>query len=196
LDVAYIGIDNISSSPPARPKILPFDHIYPPPSQVLKRPPHTAIFYASLTSTNFRELHAYISSLAKRAVPPVEYVFRHIPPPSQGDGSERNYLSGYGVALDLKKMEYLAVDDRYTSKQGWCDWSPPIEIVKSNFVTVADSAEHAATTNEEADSPEIDPIVALLKAYPESETFTDPSMPLTPSDIAGPLLALQFLSPS
>ena len=111
-----VHIDNVPSSPPARPKILPFDHIYPSPSQNLQRPPHTAVFYASLTSTNFRELHTCLSSFAKRPVPHVEYVFRHIPPPSHNE-SERNYLSGYGVALDLKKMEYLAVDDRYTSQQ-------------------------------------------------------------------------------
>ncbi|KAJ6624173.1 hypothetical protein B0H10DRAFT_1943372 [Mycena sp. CBHHK59/15] len=39
------------------PKILTFDHIYPSPAQTLERPPRTAIFYASLASSNFRELH-------------------------------------------------------------------------------------------------------------------------------------------
>jgi hypothetical protein len=38
---------------------------------------------------------------------------RHIPPSDRGL-SERNILSGYGVSLDLKKMDYLALDDRYS----------------------------------------------------------------------------------
>lgn len=37
-------------------------------------------------------------------------MIRYIPPADPS--SERNYLTGYGVALDLKKMDYLALDDR------------------------------------------------------------------------------------
>ena len=47
----------------------------------------------------------------------MEYVFRHIPPETV-DTSARNYLSGYNVVLDLKKMDYLALDDRHTKRRG------------------------------------------------------------------------------
>lgn len=99
-----------------KPQILTFDHIYPPPELILERPPRTAIFYASLTSANFRELHTYLLKLTNRLDPHVEYVFRHIPPTAESEG--KNYLSGYGVGLDLKKMDYLALDDRNTNSAG------------------------------------------------------------------------------
>jgi len=100
----------------ARPKLLTFDHIFPPPTETLERPPRTAILYASLFSPNFRELHTYLYTLVNKPDTHVEYVFRHIPP-STPSGA-KNYLSGYGVALDLKKMDYLALDDRNLNNAG------------------------------------------------------------------------------
>ena len=91
-----------------RPKTLTFDHIFPSSKDLLERPPHTAILYGSLTSPNFRELLTELLVLTNRLDPHIEYVFRHIP----SQAKTRNYLSGYGVALDLKKMDYLALDDR------------------------------------------------------------------------------------
>lgn len=98
---------------PARPKTLPFDHILPSQQYMHETPTHTAILYASLSSPNFRELHDYLLAQSSAAAPRVEYVLRHIPPDDR-DESERNYLSGYGVFLDLKKMDYLALDDRHS----------------------------------------------------------------------------------
>lgn len=94
-----------------RPHILSFDHIYPEPSHSEVHPSRTAIFHADLSSSNFRELHTYLMRLATAPSPRVEYVFRPIPPPNR-DPKEKTYLSGYGVAMDLKKMDYLALDDR------------------------------------------------------------------------------------
>ncbi|KAF8888622.1 UDP-glucose:glycoprotein glucosyltransferase-domain-containing protein [Infundibulicybe gibba] len=93
----------------SRPTILSFDHIYPSLSQNLKTPARTAILYASLTSPNFRELHSHLLSLAAQSEP---HMSMCCGPPS------RNYLSGYGVVLDLKKMDYLALDDRH-SQEAW-----------------------------------------------------------------------------
>ena len=104
------------SSTQTRPKILTFDHISPPPHFIVDRPPRTAILYATLTSPNFRELHTYLFKIANKLDPHVEYVFRHIPPTTRSNG--RSYLSGYGVALDIKKMDYLALDDRNSSFGG------------------------------------------------------------------------------
>jgi len=53
--------------------------------------------------------------LVNKLDPHVEYVFRHIPP-SEPSASP-NFLSAYGVSLDLKKMDYLALDDRNLGKR-------------------------------------------------------------------------------
>ena len=94
---------------PSRPKLLPFDHINPSPSHTLAPPPHTAILYADISSPNFRELHNYLLELSSNSNPTVEYVLRYVA--GKGEG-RKGYLSGYGVFLDLKKMDYLALDDR------------------------------------------------------------------------------------
>ena len=107
---------DLSSSTQTRPKILTFDHIYPPPHLTVDRPSRTAILYASLTSPNFRELHTYLLKTANKLDPHLEYVFRYIPPSARSKG--RSYLSGFGVALDIKKMDYLALDDRHSSSGG------------------------------------------------------------------------------
>ncbi|CAK5263208.1 unnamed protein product, partial [Mycena citricolor] len=148
-DVAQLtqlaGVDTIGSADTTftRPKLLAFDHVYPPPARTLDTPPRTAILYASLDSANFRELHSYLYALADRPVHPVEYVFRPIPGPSTGS---RNFLSGYGVALDLKKMDYLAVDDRQQSSGS------------------------AARENTPEEAVVVDPVMALIDSYPEPET--------------------------
>jgi UDP-glucose:glycoprotein glucosyltransferase len=73
-----------------------------------------AILYASLQSSNFRGLHSHLLKLSSGSTPRVQYIFRPIPP--KGPAREKTYLSGYGVTLDLKKMDYLALDDRLAHK--------------------------------------------------------------------------------
>jgi UDP-glucose:glycoprotein glucosyltransferase len=128
-----------------RPKLLPFDHIHPPPARTLERPSRTAILYASLSSPNFRELHSYLFALADKPSSSIEYVFRPIP--ESADTGARNVLSGYGVSLDLKKTDYLAVDDRNTGPR---------------------AVQNAEPTSD-AEVPDVDPILALIDAYPEPE---------------------------
>ncbi|KAJ7130733.1 glycosyltransferase family 24 protein [Mycena crocata] len=130
-----------------RPKLLTFDHIYPSPARTVDRPPRTAILYASLTSANFRDLHAYLYALADKPAASIEYVFRPIPDASAT--ADRNFLSGYGVSLDLKKMDYLAVDDRNAGPRG---------------------AATQETAGEDAEAPAVDAVTALIEAYPEQET--------------------------
>jgi UDP-glucose:glycoprotein glucosyltransferase len=79
------------------------------------------ILYASLSSPNFRKLHSHLLSLTSKPTPQVEYVVWYIPPATRADALNRSdYLSGYGVALDLKKMDYLTVDDRHGASGGLC----------------------------------------------------------------------------
>ncbi|KAJ7809887.1 hypothetical protein B0H14DRAFT_1493534 [Mycena olivaceomarginata] len=134
-----------------RPKLLPFDHVHPSPARTLAsdRPPRTAILYAaslSSSDSNFRALHAYLYALSDKPRPHVEYVLRPIP---GGQNENNNFLSGYGVSLDLKKMDYLAVDDRHASPQG--------------AKATSTSAEEDVKNDEEETA---DPILALLEAYP------------------------------
>ena len=93
---------------------LPFDHVYPPLSQTLDPLPLTAILYASFPSANFRPLHEYLMREAADAK--LEYILRYVSPSLEG--TRGSPLSGYGVALDLKKTDYLAVDDRLASTSG------------------------------------------------------------------------------
>ncbi|KAF8190189.1 hypothetical protein K438DRAFT_2018604 [Mycena galopus ATCC 62051] len=129
----------VDAEPPnsyTRPALLAFDHVLPAPTRTLPdaRPPRTAILYAALAPSaqnanpNFRALHSYLFALARREVPPVD---------------------GYGVSLDLKKMDYLALDDRHAH---------------------AGSASHtAADTQEGEGDPEEDSVMKLIEAYPEPE---------------------------
>ena len=136
----------------AAPKLLPFDHVLPDPARLLSLPPKTAILYATLDSPNFRELHAYLYAAARAPAPHLTYVFRPIPPPPPpNEEAERAYLSGYGVALDLKKTDYLAVDDRLQSGGG---------------VHHEEDAGSASAAQDEEDE---DPIVSLLQQYPIDE---------------------------
>ncbi|KDR79892.1 hypothetical protein GALMADRAFT_242006 [Galerina marginata CBS 339.88] len=156
------AIDAANAPPPRpKPKILTFDHIFPLPNDILERPPRTAILYASLTSPNFRELHTYLLKLTNRLDPHVEYVFRHIPPSSLAE--ERNYLSGYGVALDLKKMDYLALDDRHTNSEG--------------------AHNGASKLDDEGQEQRVDPLLPLILAHPENTTAPGADVPLTEEEL-------------
>jgi hypothetical protein len=53
--------------------------------------------------------------LSGGATPRVQYIFRPIP--LKEPAKEKTYLSGYGVTLDLKKMDYLALDDRLAHRK-------------------------------------------------------------------------------
>ncbi|KAG9126087.1 hypothetical protein FRC07_004930 [Ceratobasidium sp. 392] len=90
-------------------RLFPFDHVQKQPDAECSTP---LVFYASLSSQNFYPLHSYLRS--KAAQPDFCYVIRYVPPENASalDEKGRNFLSGYGVALDLKKMDYLALDDR------------------------------------------------------------------------------------
>lgn len=153
-------------TPFERPKLLTFDHIHPPPARTLDRPSRTAILYASLASPNFRELHSYLLALAEKPGASVEYVFRPIP----DSADSRNFLSGYGVSLDLKKMDYLALDDRNTGPRGV-------------------SAQDALA---DAEIPDVDPIMALIDAYPAPEPSATPDSILSEEAISSLFSSFHF----
>lgn len=104
-----VKISATASDLESQPKVrrLQTDHT-PPPQPSLNASRWTAIHYADPTLPQFKLLHNALLSLSSD----VEYVLRWVRPTIAADGP---YLSGYGVALDLKKMDYLAVDDRRRS---------------------------------------------------------------------------------
>lgn len=73
-------------------------------------PGATAIFYAdgqTLLSPRDLELHTILRAAARDGQ--IEYILRWALPP-ESSGAVK--LSGYGASLDLKKVDYLVVDDR------------------------------------------------------------------------------------
>ncbi|KAG2069543.1 hypothetical protein BDR04DRAFT_1101419 [Suillus decipiens] len=116
-----VGISLAALDSESRPKIkrLQTDHT-PPLQPSLDAPRWTAIHYADPMVPEFSSLHGTLLSLSLD----VEYVLRWARPVVTGDGP---YLSGFGVALDLKKMDYLAVDDRKRASSTSGDDSPDNE---------------------------------------------------------------------
>ncbi|PWZ00761.1 hypothetical protein BCV70DRAFT_200024 [Testicularia cyperi] len=114
-------------------RLLPFDHVRG--SNVGQAPKETTFFlYADPYSENFAELHRSLSRQsnsgsdalrrASSAKTGITYVLRWRPtshpqsasqpllPSDSKPQSETVYLSGYGAILDLKKVDYLVIDDR------------------------------------------------------------------------------------
>ncbi|KAF8644943.1 hypothetical protein AX16_008171 [Volvariella volvacea WC 439] len=169
------GVETLDPSQPLpgnatsyeHPRLFAFDHVLPLPEDAVDRPPRTAILYASITSPNFRELHSYLLNLARRPVPHVEYVVRHIPPAGRHeDDAPRSFLSGYGVALDLKKTDYLAVDDRHSHQ------------------AASGSADKDADSSEQLDEEEnTHDVNYLIKTYGLNPSNVDLTTPLTDDEI-------------
>ncbi|XP_068089370.1 UDP-glucose:glycoprotein glucosyltransferase 1 [Hyperolius riggenbachi] len=92
-----------------RPKPFMFkgDHQYP--GTLPERP--FAILYAEIGSEGFSTWHQHLSEAARAGK--VSYVLRHY---DADPGSEKVFLSGYGVELVIKSTEYKAKDD--TQVQG------------------------------------------------------------------------------
>lgn len=109
--------------------------------------------------------------LSNQPNPHVEYVLRHISPAKPSDRSST--LSGYGVGLDLKKMDYLALDDR--------------------FAKTAGKNHRSETTDEEEVT--VDPIAKLIEAYPENETVSDTQLTEAEFTAIGPQ-AVQLIADS
>jgi UDP-glucose:glycoprotein glucosyltransferase len=71
----------------------------------------TAVLYANPFSSNFWSLHLRLTEYvlgSRLDSPPLQYVFRWKPIANLND----SYLTGYGAFLDLKKVDYLVIDDR------------------------------------------------------------------------------------
>lgn len=101
----------------------PFDHKLETANAQDTSP--TAVLYARPLSSNFPSLHETLlshlnvskssspspSSSSSSSPPPFRYILRWAPD-SSAAAQTSGYLAGYGAALDLKKVDYLVIDDR------------------------------------------------------------------------------------
>lgn len=98
-----------------KPKILAFDHVSPSVAPV-----STAIFYFDPQG---RESSALLNYLTRHAATDssFQFIVRYRPVVGRsGDSARYHSLSGYGAEMVLKKMDYLAVDDRqYGGEYRW-----------------------------------------------------------------------------
>ncbi|PWN41129.1 hypothetical protein IE81DRAFT_324849 [Ceraceosorus guamensis] len=96
---------------------VPFDHIRhskqgAPASSGLAKP-RVAILYADPYSPNFRSLHQELSRhVSAGQSPTLRYVLRWKAPRAEEAAISPAFLAGYGATLDLKKVDYLVIDDR------------------------------------------------------------------------------------
>lgn len=74
--------------------------------------PMTAILYGLVGTPSFYEFHGKLVELA--AANELQYIVRHY----AKDSSLETLLQGYGVALDIKNMEYKTIDDSKKSHEG------------------------------------------------------------------------------
>lgn len=95
------------------PSIVPFDHIFSLSGQQSSSLP-TAVLYADPFSDNFWSLHKCLTEYAlgsRQNGQALQYILRW-KPISQFTNNNDSYLAGYGAFLDLKKVDYLVIDDR------------------------------------------------------------------------------------
>lgn len=117
--------------------------------------------------------------LTNRLDPHVEYVFRHIP--TAVPSEVRNFLSGYGVALDLKKMDYLALDDRNANAEGKSFTGTSHNSEMNSIIGGSRSTFKSDTEQEEQP---VDPILSLIFSHPENTSAPDSSVALTTEEFA------------
>jgi UDP-glucose:glycoprotein glucosyltransferase len=99
-DIESAILESDSSIPSKAARYLPGDHVkntYDPKKT-------NAILYTNLQSDNFLSLHEALGKHAEK----INYILRWKPTAETGVAS----LSGFGAYLDLKKVDYLVIDDR------------------------------------------------------------------------------------
>ncbi|BGP32069.1 killer toxin resistant protein [Rhodotorula toruloides] len=125
-----------SSTNSTRPRRYSFDHVSPHGDEShLPR----FVFWANPTSPSFQRLFTFLHSLsAPKAVPVanpksltspltpaahaahhpprLQFVLRWKPSSAAHRAQKKLVMSGYGAALDIKKSDYLAIDDRVTGQ--------------------------------------------------------------------------------
>ncbi|WAR62210.1 hypothetical protein PtB15_14B305 [Puccinia triticina] len=104
--------NDFSQTTHAQPQVLPFDHQQGQASGKTRLP--TVILYASPDPRSFCPFHQVLHKASTTIPAKAAYIFRWIIPsaPTAASKSSASLLSGWGASLDIKKSEYLTLDDR------------------------------------------------------------------------------------
>ncbi len=144
---------------PASPSTLQtwsWDHVYPASSPELTLAAESAplvVLYADLGSAGRTEvgaLHASLRSLAAQGK--CKGVLRHWFPtpssPSSGGGASLDggvtWVSGYGVGLDVKSMEYKVIDDRANASSSSASTTVDATVAATGSTSSAPASDEAA----------------------------------------------------
>lgn len=128
----YHSVSGQVSDPP---KLYPFDHLSDNSDASLPR----AILYASPTDEGFTELFAVLRRLSTTSAAdssPARLRFALRWKPENTSKQSKLVLSGYGAGLDIKKTDYLVIDDRTT---GTKVFDSSVEAGRSKIVPVKQS---------------------------------------------------------
>lgn len=163
---------------------VPFDH---PPYREAGHleAAATAVLYASGRPSSFLALHRTLAAASESSSRPLRYILRWKP---NSNPDSRARPGGWGVALDLKRTDYLVIDDRH-------DGGPATDISP-----VLGSRDAAAPTTV-LDGPAVEPLDLLTAASPSIIGLTAAQI----SDLAikatqlimrssNPLLSMRLLS--
>ncbi|KAK4053247.1 killer toxin resistant protein [Microbotryomycetes sp. JL221] len=179
-------------------QLYPFDHIRP--HSAVGAP--VVVFYAAPTSNtcgenSFFALYRFLHKLATpygNSVPRIQLVVRW----SSVDIGQRLTLSGYGGSLDIKKSDYLAIDDRNTEGQKQTDNKETraeqnkIEPVKKRDIT--DLALRTASLILRSDSP-LETFVKLTSTFPSVASHLSNLVPEIDRNLIEELGEFQSMSP-
>ncbi|KAF9733467.1 hypothetical protein PMIN03_005521 [Paraphaeosphaeria minitans] len=145
---------------------MPFDRILGNSSHALP-----AILYADITAPSFAEFHKTLSKTAHEGK--TSYRVRHKPSPNAS--KTPLVVNGYGVALQLKRTDYIVIDDRAPAEQGEKQTSLDAELNDDADVSdlkplakdeVADLGVKAASFVMKSDNP-MDTLLKLVQDFPK-----------------------------
>ncbi|KAJ4366515.1 killer toxin resistant protein [Ascochyta clinopodiicola] len=147
---------------------LPFDRILGNSSAL------PTIVYADITAPRFKKFHKTISRTAKEGK--ISYRVRH--KPSTKGPQTPLVVNGYGVELQLKRTDYIVIDDRQAAQDGELANQKPIGTELDEDAAdlkplakddVAELAEKAASFVLQSDQP-MDTLLKLVRDFPKYTT--------------------------
>lgn len=163
------------------PRILPFDHISPPGSHIPPLSIPVVILYASNDPRSFGPFHDVLHQASRSSPIRAIYIFRWqvSSEDSQSSSVDPSHLSGWATRLDIKKSDYLTVDDR------------PVET-KPRDSRESESESDSTKQKTKEDTPETSTVITPLQA----DEFSNIGLKATHHVLTSPnpLSALRVLS--
>ncbi|KAJ4403755.1 killer toxin resistant protein [Didymella pomorum] len=140
---------------------LPFDRILGNSSAL------PTILYADITAPRFKKFHKTVSRTAKEGK--TSYRIRHRPSPWAP--STPLVVNGYGVALQLKRTDYIVIDDRQAQAEDQKPLGTELDEDAADLKPLAkddvpDLAEKAASFVLQSDQP-MDTLLKLVRDFPK-----------------------------